>query len=66
DYDNDYDIFLCIPTHYRSCSSYFMCAPVACLAVEPIGTSPSCFPKQGYITRQCKLKEFGRLPVKVL
>ncbi|KAI3958474.1 hypothetical protein MKW98_011162 [Papaver atlanticum] len=33
-----------------------MRAPVACLAVEPIGTSPSCFPEQGSITRQCEFK----------
>ncbi|RZC93978.1 hypothetical protein C5167_016672 [Papaver somniferum] len=44
----------------------FRRAPVAYLAVEPIGTSPSYFPEQGSITRQCELKEFGRLPVKVL
>ncbi|KAI3901641.1 hypothetical protein MKW92_038981, partial [Papaver armeniacum] len=37
-------------------------APVSCLAVEPIGTSPSCFPAQGIwftpdsVTRQCEFE----------
>ncbi|RZC81970.1 hypothetical protein C5167_044546 [Papaver somniferum] len=60
-----WNCFKCLQAGCGFCNGIdenFMRALIACLAVEPIGTSPSCFPEQGIwfapdsVTRQCELK----------